>query len=73
MFFLILQIMEGDMQYKYIFSVTNLMYEQGKKRVVEITKNGKCIEYSKVGKEIPIQVNSVIVSIAREVNLVNLA
>ena len=47
--------MNGDKQYKYIFSVTSLMHERGKKRVVEITKNGKCIEHSKAGKEIPIQ------------------
>ena len=65
--------MNGDKQYKYIFSVTNLMHERGKKRVVEITENGKCIEYSKAGKEIPIQVNTVIASIAREVILINLS
>ena len=64
--------MKGDKQYKYIFSVTNLMYEHGKKRVVEIIENGKSIEYSKKGKEIPIQVNTVIASIAREVNIKNL-
>ena len=63
--------MKGDEQYKYIFSVTNLMHDWGKKRVVEITENGKCIEYSKAGKEIPIQVNTVIASIAREVILIN--
>ena len=65
--------MNGDKQYKYILSVTNLMNERGKKRVVEITKNGKCIEHSKAGKEIPIQVNTVIASIAREVILINLS
>ena len=65
--------MNGDKQYKYIFSVTSLMHERGKKRVVEITENGKCIEYSKAGEEIPIQVNTVIASIAREVILINLS
>ena len=64
--------MKGDEQYEYIFRVTNLMYERGKKRVVEIIENGKSIEYSKAGKEIPIQVNTVIASIAREVNITNL-
>ena len=64
--------MKGDEQYEYIFRVTNLMYERGKKRVVEIIENGKSIEYSKKGKEIPIQVNTVIASIAREVNIKNL-
>ena len=65
--------MNGDKQYKYIFSITNLMHERGKNRVVEITENGKCIEYSKAGEEIPIQVNTVIASIAREVILINLS
>ena len=65
--------MNGDEIYEYIFSVKNHMYEQGKKRVVQITENGKCIEYSKAGKEIPILVNTVIASVAREVNLVNVA
>ena len=64
--------MKGDEQYEYIFRVTNLMYDHGKKRVVEIIENGKSIEYSKKGKEIPIQVNTVIASIAREVNIKNL-
>ena len=66
--------MKGDEQYKYILSVTNLMYQRGKRRVVEITENGKCIEHSKIGrkkKRKSIQVNTVIASIAREVNLVN--
>ena len=64
--------MKGDKQYEYIFRVTNLMYDHGKKRVVEIIENGKSIEHSKKGKEIPIQVNTVIASIAREVNIKNL-
>ena len=65
--------MKGDEQYKYILSVKNLMYQRGKRRVVEITENGKCIEYSKAGEEIPIQVNTVIASIAREVILIHLS
>ena len=63
--------MDGDKQYKDIFSITSLMYEWGKKRVFEITGNGKCIEHSKAGEQIPINVNTVIASINREVNLVN--
>ena len=65
--------MKGDEQYEYILSIIDLMYERGKTRVVEITENGKCIEHSKAGKEIPIQVNTVIASIAREVILINLS
>ena len=61
--------MDGDKQYKDIFSITSLMYEWGKKRVFEITGNGKCIEHSKAREEIPIYVNTVIASINREVNL----
>ena len=61
--------MDGDKQYKDIFSITSLMYEWGKKRVFEITGNGKCIEHSEAGEQIPIYVNTVIASINREVNL----
>ena len=65
--------MKSDGLYNYTFSVTNLLYEQGKKRVVEITENGKCIELnSKTGQEIPIQVNTIIVSFARRVSVLNI-
>ena len=63
--------MDGDKQYQNIFSITNLMYEWGKQRVFKITEDGKCIEHSKAGEQRPIYVNTVIASIAREVNLVN--
>ena len=70
--------MKGDEQYKYILSVKNLMYQWGKRRVVEIIENGKCIEHPKIGRKKKqkrrkksIQVNTVIASIAREVNLVD--
>ena len=48
--------MDGDKQYKDIFSITSLMYEWGKKIVLP-------------GEQIPINVNTVIASINREVNL----
>ena len=62
--------MKADKLYNYVFSVTNLLYERGKKRVVEITENGKCIELnSKTGQEIPVQVNTIIASFARGVSI----
>ena len=65
--------MKGDELYNYSFSVTNLLYERGKKRVVEITENGKCIELnSKTGRKIPIEVNTIIASFARGVSILSI-
>ena len=67
--------MKGDELFELVYSITNLLYETGKKRVIDIAETGICKEtyfHDVKQKEMTrkLSVASIIASIGREVSLI---